>query len=266
MSELGPEARSILSAGRDGDDAAPGDRARLRASVMRAIAAGGAAAGASAAGEGAAIAKAGGLSLGWKVLAGLAVLGVASGSVMVVVGDSRAPGPPPHEAPSIPVVAEPSPAPSSLLAAPPPAASPTAAPSTDPAPAAEALSALPAAPKVPVPARHPTVVSVPVAPSPDKPPPDNPAPPPEETLAAETKRLREAHGALQSGDAKAAMALLDEKGAAGAELRQERAAARVLALCQLGRVDEAREAGAKFLRENARSPLADRVRASCAGR
>jgi hypothetical protein len=70
---------------------------------------------------------------------------------------------------------------------------------------------------------------------------------------------------LQSGEAGRALALLDEHSAAHAqgELRQERAAARVVALCELGRLDEAKVARESFLREDPRSPLADRVRSAC---
>ncbi len=85
--------------------------------------------------------------------------------------------------------------------------------------------------------------------------------PEEDPLAAETRRLRDAHGALRAGDAPKALALLGEQ---GGQLGEERAAARVLALCQLGRVAESEAARAAFLREHPRSPLADRVRGGCA--
>src|SRR5262249_19246977 len=54
MSELGPDARAIVEAGRRGDDPTSDDRTRVRAALMRAVAAGGAGAAASAAGKGAA--------------------------------------------------------------------------------------------------------------------------------------------------------------------------------------------------------------------
>lgn len=256
MSELGPEARSILEGGRSGDDPTPEDRARIRASVMRAIAAGGALGAATVASEATA---AGGLSLGWKVLAVLVVVGaVGAGtiatrqqasapvqaSVATVVGS---PEPPVVRAPSLPVDVAAPPAPS------PPAAETTAAPSA-PARAAVPRQQQPQEPRV---AAEPA--------SPAAPATAGPSPPPD-TLAAETQRLREAHGALTGGEASRALALLDEESAAGPQLREERAAARVLVLCQLGRVDEARLLAARFLAESPRSPLADRVRASCAGR
>lgn len=83
----------------------------------------------------------------------------------------------------------------------------------------------------------------------------------EDPLAAETRRLREAHGALQAGDPQKALGLLGEQ---GGQLDEERAAERVIALCQLGRVAEAEVARAAFLREHPSSPLAGRVRGGCA--
>src|SRR5262249_2106870 len=88
----------------------------------------------------------------------------------------------------------------------------------------------------------------------------------DDTLAAETRRLREAHGALQGGDPAKALAMLDAQSAAfqNGQLREERGAARVLALCRLGRMEEGKGAATRFLAEYPRSPLADRVRSACA--
>ncbi|KYF49516.1 hypothetical protein BE04_37450 [Sorangium cellulosum] len=74
-----------------------------------------------------------------------------------------------------------------------------------------------------------------------------------------------AQGALRAGDAGRALALLEEHAAEfrAGTLRQERMAARVFALCALGRIDEARAEAARFLRDAPRSPLAERVRAAC---
>jgi hypothetical protein len=82
------------------------------------------------------------------------------------------------------------------------------------------------------------------------------------SLEAETKRLREAHAALQAGDPEAALSML-EKGSDEGELREERTAARFLTLCKLGRTAEAAELAASFIRESPQSPLVDRVRAGC---
>jgi hypothetical protein len=86
-------------------------------------------------------------------------------------------------------------------------------------------------------------------------------------VAAEVLLLREAHAAMRGGQATHALVLLDEharrfpKGALG----EERDAARVAALCALGRVVEARAAADRFLRASPLSPHAGRVRASCGG-
>ena len=88
------------------------------------------------------------------------------------------------------------------------------------------------------------------------------------SLEEETKRLREAHKALRSGKPERALELLEEQSAAFAsgELREERAAARVLALCDAGKPSEAKAAAEAFLRASPRSPLAGRVRGACAGK
>lgn len=46
-------------------------------------------------------------------------------------------------------------------------------------------------------------------------------------------------------------------------MEEEREAARIVALCQVGRADEARTLAARFLSERPTSPLAARVRAAC---
>lgn len=271
MSDLGPNGRALLDAGRDGDDPTPGDRARLRASVMRAIAAGGvigAAASESAIAGATVKAASSGLPLVWKVVAGLAVIGAAGGGVAVAVsgGQGAKQAAPPSAVASVPgtsatIPTQPPPdAPS--IAAPPPTTAVTAAPAATASSRQVRASVDTVRPAAPIPAAND--VPSPAAPTdaPAAPPP--PAAPPD-PIIEETRKLREAHGALQGGDAARALALLDEQNAGGAELREERAAARVLALCKLGRVDEARAAAAQFLQQSPRSPLADRVRGSCAG-
>lgn len=259
MSDLGPEARSILDGGRDGDDPTPADRVRIRGSVMRAIAAGGAATTAAAVSEAAVAAKAAqGIALGWKILAGLLITGAVGGGAALALR---------QEAPAAPaLVTSGSPPAQATSASPPPEdATPPSAPLAPSSTASTVASARPASPpperrfepsKEPAPLEEPPSPSVVVA----------PPTPPADTLTDETRRLREAHGALTGGDPARALSLLDEQAAAGVQLREERTAARILALCQLGRVDEARAAAARFLAESPRSPLADRVRASCAVR
>jgi len=85
------------------------------------------------------------------------------------------------------------------------------------------------------------------------------------TLEGETRLLRDAHADIRNGNAKRALARLDEyerefgKGALAAEHR----AARVLALCKLGDKEAARSEAQRFLRLWPASPLAPRVRAAC---
>ncbi len=91
------------------------------------------------------------------------------------------------------------------------------------------------------------------------------SPPASDPLAAETAALLSAQRALRQGDARLALALLDEQDAtysAGA-LQQERGAARVLALCQSHLVTEARAQAARFEQRWPRSVLLGRVRSAC---
>lgn len=254
MSDFGKEARSLLEGGRHGDDPTPADRARIRASVMRALAGGAALGAAATAAEATAAAKtATGLSLLWK-LGGLAVLCAASAGTTVAVMERAAPPDPPRPARA-----------AAPLAAPPASAKPAppAPPFAEPPPPATAAPA----PRATATAGRPEPADLPADAPPPPPPSAAPVPaPPPDTLAAETQRLREAHGALRGGDAQRALALLEEQADAGAQLREERAAGRILALCELGRVEEARAQAAAFLQQSPQSPMADRVRRSCAGR
>ena len=86
-------------------------------------------------------------------------------------------------------------------------------------------------------------------------------------LLGEIRLLHEAQSALAAHDPTRALARLDEHAARypHGTLRQESLAERVVALCQLGRTDEARTLAAPLLRENTRSPEVERVRASCVG-
>jgi hypothetical protein len=73
---------------------------------------------------------------------------------------------------------------------------------------------------------------------------------------------------MASGDPSAALSTLDRLGASHADgvLREERLAARIVALCAAGRVDDARREAARFLADSPASIHAARVRASCAAR
>jgi hypothetical protein len=84
-----------------------------------------------------------------------------------------------------------------------------------------------------------------------------------DALKAETALIKKAHLALRAGEAERALSLLDRHAREHprGQLGEEREAARVLALCRLGRKDEARRAAGRFLAE--RSPLAERIKSAC---
>ncbi|HVY47597.1 MAG TPA: hypothetical protein VHB21_17025 [Minicystis sp.] len=78
--------------------------------------------------------------------------------------------------------------------------------------------------------------------------------------------MRDAERALAAGDAHGSLAKLDELSSRFEHgvLREERLAARVLALCAAGDQARARVEAERFLRAAPDSPHAARVRASCA--
>jgi hypothetical protein len=85
------------------------------------------------------------------------------------------------------------------------------------------------------------------------------------TLEAETRLVRAGVAALHEHDPARALALFDEHARSypSGTLSEERAAARVSALCDLGQLDNAQAAAAAFLRDRPSSPLAARVRTAC---
>jgi hypothetical protein len=85
------------------------------------------------------------------------------------------------------------------------------------------------------------------------------------SLDRETTLLRAVNGAINAGDGARALRLLaeyDQRFAAGI-LREERAAAAVLALCQVGRLQDGRAAATRFAASYPRSPLLRRVDTAC---
>lgn len=265
MSELGPDAREILRNGRDGDDPLPADRARIHSALMAAIAAGAAT---TIAGQASASTTSMIADLGLPASVGAAkpiattlvgsmfgkglliiFLGAAGGIGAFLVwpsaNSSHTPVDSRTTANSAASIAEAA-VPSSLAALPKPPEEIHVRDSV--IVVAPVFSAKPSA------ARLASSASVPKTTEESA-----------DSLIAETQRLREAHGALRGGDPEKALALLSEQAAEGEgqKLREERAAGRVLALCKLGRVDEANAEAAAFLAQNPRSPLADRVRNAC---
>ena len=79
--------------------------------------------------------------------------------------------------------------------------------------------------------------------------------------------VQHARSALRRGAPAEALADLDRYDAQyrRGTFGQEVAALRILALCDVGRVDEARARGVSFLRAWPRSPLSVRIQSSCAG-
>jgi hypothetical protein len=87
----------------------------------------------------------------------------------------------------------------------------------------------------------------------------------EDGLRVETEALRQAQQALHDKEPARALQLLDEQDLRfrDGQLPQERTAARILALCQAGRVESAREQARRFESRWPRSALLGRVRAAC---
>jgi hypothetical protein len=85
-------------------------------------------------------------------------------------------------------------------------------------------------------------------------------------LAGEVQLMHDVEAALEAGQPERALQLLDARrgGRMTGPMQEERAAARIVTLCKLGRVDEARSDAARFVRDWPRSPLVERVRSSCA--
>jgi RNA polymerase sigma-70 factor (ECF subfamily) len=152
---------------------------------------------------------------------------------------------------------------------------------TDPEPAATPVVTAASAPTVPEPVRAPVTAmtaldeprAAPVAsavpvqrPVAARSPAPAPAPAPVDTLAEETRVIGEARRALAKGDAREALALLDDhatkfpKGRMTVDAR----ALRVGSLCAIGRTDDARAAAKALADEYPSSPSAVGVRDACA--
>lgn len=232
MSELSLLAREIVRAGRDADEPMPADRARVRRALARAIAGGAVVSAAATAGGQAVL---GGVLVKAVVVAAAALMVGGSVGVGVWLGRGRSGVAPPRSA----------------------AAGPASPPAVAPAPA---TAHQPAAPGRSV-AQPPRRVSPGERAAPSATPASG-----ADTLEAETRDLREVHWALYAHQPGRALELLAEQAARfpRGELGQEREAARILALCQLGRLAEAGAARARFVRAHPRSPLVPRLRAACA--
>lgn len=276
MTELEPLARAILEAGRENDNPAPEQRARVRAALLATIAAPGGGSGPpghAAVGHGSAAAA--------KTVA--AVLGkLAAVGVAVWLGSSALLHFWPQKKEAAQTTSAPAPLQRKLAPAPGPAPAPVRA--VRPSPEARLPHELRSRPAqqprafagnvAPVAPRSPSAAAPPASGSVSTVPPSATAKfaevpsaaPTGDTLAAETRDLRSAYAAMERGDPARALVLLEQQSAAypHGQLGQERAAARVFALCKLGRTAQARTAAARFLAQNPDSPLAERVRKACA--
>ncbi|HVR20495.1 MAG TPA: hypothetical protein VMS65_12380 [Polyangiaceae bacterium] len=250
MSELSSDAKALIRRVGFSDGPRSSDRARVKRRIVATIAGAGTALGGGGTIASGAPAAAFGAAAASKVTLSSVVLWLAVGagfgsavSAPAVVSayrqaeTSRASAPISALAPVSPKLAE----------------RPNESPRAPTAPSA-ADEAVPAAPSLPAPAER-RAADVPGA-----------VPTGAASLAEETRLLQAAQRELARKNTSVALALLDEHATRfprGA-LAQERSAARVLALCDLGRSGDARRAAQAFIRSAPQSPLVPRLRASCA--
>lgn len=141
-----------------------------------------------------------------------------------------------------------------------PAPVPTPAP---PVPAVVVTA--PPSPRASIAPPPPPVVEAPPAEATPAPAPRRAVAPPEDPLLAELRAVQTAQRALARRDGVTALrtlAALDRTQPQG-DLREERDALRVLALCAAGRTDDAHAAAEVFLTRHPGSPQATRVRGAC---
>jgi hypothetical protein len=86
------------------------------------------------------------------------------------------------------------------------------------------------------------------------------------SLRGELELLQRVQAALKRGEASSALQALDAHQTTDSTLLAERQAARILALCQLGRIEEARRAAAAFVKQHPDSLQRAAVDGSCANR
>lgn len=285
MSDLGRDAIDLLARGSDGDEPSPADEARVRgklaaqlgvalgvavlATTKSAAAAGagvsaGGATAATAAGVGTSVAPptlvaagtsasiAGGLAA--KLTVGAVVLGALGGGSAYAVAHSDTARVPPPVVSSYAVPTSPAkravPLPSSAFVAIPEPSSVDKAPEIVPSAISSLLPSSPIARAMPAARATDEANETKV----------------EDPLVIELALMHDAQAALGRGDASSALAKVSEHATRFPQgsLTPEREGTRVLALCSAGRNEEARIASKAFLGAYGRSPLAERVRHSCA--
>ena len=273
MSELDPQAKDLIGLAREGEGPTQAERSRLRGAVLARVGAGVAVLSATAGTASATTTAAAGsvaLSFATKVVVAIALVGAAGAGGYVTVsghvtkvasGAARVSGP--AAAPGMVQVVGP--------AVPPPPMAPGVQSPRESPTGSEMRSedtraaATPASPSLA--AARP--VSIGRAPDTSTGPTttDRAAALPDRSLDDETRALRSAIAELRDGHADRALAAIDaqESRFPGGALAEERAEARIVTLCALGRNDEARADASRFLRARPRSLLAGRVLASCGG-
>jgi hypothetical protein len=236
MSELGPETRRLLELAREGDEPDLADEHRVRRSLARRVAADAAAAALGLGGAKSAAAA----GLGKPITLGLVGLGVVLGLVYGLRVPSR-----------------PTPSAEQPAFGPAPSLSATSGAWAVAAGAAEAPSSSSPQPSATVSLSR-SASTARLNPMPEPPSDADP-------LQAETAALRSAQRAIRSGQPARALALILEQDITyrGGVLGQERAAARIFALCDLGRPEEARAEARRFAKQWPRSPLLGRVQSGC---
>jgi hypothetical protein len=258
MSDLRPETRALLQAGRGGEEPSQRDYLRNRRALTRRLGAGamiasvGVAATSGAAAAGGAGA-AGGTGVLTHALLSFVVGGAVAGSAVVgavwmhdadrpvpaVVSTAHLP-PPPRAADvrALPQRSEP-PGPATVVES--PAVENLAPPPSQPEP------------RAPLPSR----------PSHASPPVQAPAAP---SVAEELQLLRAAEERFHAGAPAQALALLDDHARRFPRgvLAEERRASRILALCQLGQVAVATSEADTFVAQHPSSPFVEKVRHACA--
>lgn len=250
MSELSPEARALLDAARDADEPTAADRDRIGRALAVPL---GIAALAPAAAQATSLTAAGLLTAKSVSLVAALVLSVGGGAVALHhVRSTRAHHVRTHavsaahvartpvvlpSAPAIPTMVETPPAPANPVA--------LAVPTAPVVPALAAESALSARVATVHAGRHHHASA--------------------DSLSQENALLQEAHRAVHRGDGAGALEILSTYGARfhHGELREERDVVRILALCSLGRREEARASAALFLRAHPGSLLTHRVNGPC---
>lgn len=296
---LGPDARALIAAAKDGDDPSSEDAARVRAKVATrlaiAMAAGVAASSATKAATATTGAGAGAVATGATgtgVLTG--TIGATGAKVLLavaIVGGSAATGgafalwtAPDGPRPAVTTIASAStPSVNARALAEPPPRDPDVS-DDEPDPSSEAIASpvsiasLPLAPDDPSPAARRELRSTRASPgaadalamdaSAAAPPSSTSVLSVPDAVVDEVVLLRSAQAAIARGDGAGALAWLreHEERFPDGVMAEERKAVRVFALCASGRSSEARAAATAFVAASPRSPLAARVKRSCAER